>query len=214
MRRLARLCTPAIVFLVSCSTPQTLQTLSPQFQREHAQGLQRTPFGVELTLATVDGQTTYHFADKVELLLSFTSETEGYYTVETLTGMSAAGSSDDLVIQAPGLAAPIHSQSRLVYSVKCCDSRRRSLGRTRLTTTTTFSFDWLRQAEVGPSGKLQPGDYVVFVQTKRVMRGWPRPNVNRYAVLDGTVVTSNLLHIKLLPDDVEQVKHPQPAGPK
>ncbi|MGA7424421.1 MAG: hypothetical protein WBW77_17185, partial [Candidatus Sulfotelmatobacter sp.] len=51
-----------------------------------------------------------------------------------------------------------------------------------------------------PTG-LKAGDYVIYVQTRRLLRGWPKSGRQQYFVASDIVVTSNnILHITIVPD--------------
>ena len=49
--------------------------------------------------------------------------------------------------------------------------------------------------------KLNPGEYTIFLQSRRLMRGWPKSEHDQYHTISDIVVTSNnVLHITILPD--------------
>lgn len=46
----------------------------------------------------------------------------------------------------------------------------------------------------------EPGDYWVFVQTRRVVRGWPKDGDIYFKASDIVVTSSNVVRITVLPD--------------
>ena len=96
----------------------------------------------------------------------------------------------------------------------CCDSNRRYLKQKPLATIgylnlkSTWQFLSGRRRDVPASlPVLKPGDYAIFVQTRRVNRGWPKSHHDLYFAPGDTVVTSsNILHITVLPDETNSEK--------
>ena len=57
--------------------------------------------------------------------------------------------------------------------------------------------------ETGPTMQVtapEPGEYWVFVQTRRVMLGWPKAQDKYFKAGDTLVTSSNILKITILPD--------------
>ena len=49
--------------------------------------------------------------------------------------------------------------------------------------------------------EIAPGEYTVFMQTRRVLRGWPNSGDSKYRGVSNVVVTSsNVLHLTLVAD--------------
>ena len=192
-----------LVLVASCSC--LAQSTSLPIEKEHAKGVAKNPPGVTLTIATVDSASTYHLADLLRFRLSFTGPKSPAYTAELAPGGSAAAASDDFIVQGPDSAEGIHSRgSGAPVGVVCCGSNRRGIGQKPLSVTTVFKLKMLPSPlspfATSPSA-FKPGDYVIFIQTRRVMRGWPNSSQDRYFAADGDVVTStNILHITMLPD--------------
>jgi hypothetical protein len=202
-------CIGLLAVSVACSAQQ----ISPSFDEQHARGVEQNPPGVTLTISTRDGHSTYHLSDTPYFRLSFTSKNSDVYTVELNTPMNLAGVSDDFVIQRPDTTVPIHSQPSLVGYV-CCDTNRRYLGKESLVAETALRMEYLERslnfrlrdseviAAIPPfAQKLKPGEYAIFLQSRRLMRGWPKSEHDQYHTVSDIVVTSNnVLHITILPD--------------
>jgi hypothetical protein len=184
------------------STPSSLET-------EHARGVEQNPSGVTLTISLVDPAVTYHFNDEIRLKLSFNSDLARVYTAELAPGGSAAAASDDLVFQGPEMSDPIHSQaSEPPKGVVCCGTRRRYVAKKPIAAVayvTVPSKNLFSNAPkflfpTPPTG-LKAGDYVIYVQTRRLLRGWPKSGREQYFAAGDIVVTSNnILHITIVPD--------------
>ena len=193
--------------LLALSIVCSAQSLSSRFEEEHARGVEQNPLGVTLTISTADGGSAYHLWDVIRFRLSFASTKLYFYTVELNSGNSA-GTSHDFVIQGPGIAIPIHSHPIAQPGVVCCDSNRRYVRLKPLGTVAYLDFMFLERNlnmkslphPPTPPMHFEPGDYTIFVQTRSVMRGWPKSDHARYHDLSDTVVTSsNVLHITILP---------------
>jgi len=192
MRTIKRLTLLALT--IACSA----QSVSPSFDDEHAQGVQQNPPGVRLTIETIRQSATYHFSDLILFKMKFTSDKANLYTADP-AGASAAGASYDFVIQGPGMAAPIHSGLWHPFPFPCCSSERRYLSPKPLTGQFGVTLRYFFQYP--PIIELKPGDYAVFVQTRSVMRGWPKSIRDLYHSVSDLVVTSaNIMHITILPD--------------
>jgi hypothetical protein len=119
--------------------------------------------------------------------------------------MNLAGVSDDFVIQRPDTTLPIHSQPSLMAYV-CRDTNRRYLGKEPLVADTTLRVEYLGRSLASPVlGAMPqlagPGEYAIFLQSRRLMRGWPKSEHDQYHSVSDIVVTSNnVLHITILPD--------------
>jgi len=48
--------------------------------------------------------------------------------------------------------------------------------------------------------ELKPGNYAIFAQTRSILLGWPKSEHDAYHSVSDLVVTSNILHITILPD--------------
>jgi hypothetical protein len=193
-------CLTLLVLAIACSA----QSVSPSFDGEYARGIQQNPPGVRLTIETIPQSATYHFFDAIRFTLKFTSDKAHLYTAE-LAPESAAGVSYDFVIQGPGMAAPIHSQLWHPFAYVCCGGERRYLSqkpRTGAGFRVSLGY-FLQPAPLQPSRPMEskPGDYAVFVQTRSVMRGWPKSSRDAFHSVSDLVVTSaNILHLTILPD--------------
>jgi hypothetical protein len=197
-------CIGLLAAAVACSAQQIL----PSLDEQHARGVKQNPPGVTLTISTRDGHSTYHLSDTLWFRLSFTSKNSHVYTVELDSGMNLAGVSDDFVIQQPDATLPIHSQPSLTGYV-CCDTDRRYLGKEPLVADTTLRMEYLERSlnfqvlgAIPPlAEKMKPGEYAIFIQSRRLMRGWPKSEHDQYHTVSDVVVTSNnVLHITFLPD--------------
>jgi hypothetical protein len=106
-------------------------------------------------------------------------------------------------MQAPDGTAPFHSPP---FPSVCCQYNRRYLSQRPLTARVGFTANYFRRQATlpfyrgeWPLTKLTPGDYEFFVQTRSVMRGWPKPGHNQ-SPSNLVVTSSNVLHITILPD--------------
>jgi hypothetical protein len=202
-------CIGLLALSVACSAQQ----ISPSFDEQHAGGVEQNPPGVALTISTRDGHSVYHLSDTLYFRLSFTSKKSDVYTVELDSAMSRAGVSDDFVIQRPDVTVPIHSQPSLMGYV-CCDTNRRYVRNEPLVADTALRMEYLERSlnfqlrdsqvlgAIPPfAKKLKPGEYAIFLQSRRLMRGWPKSEHDQYHAISDIVVTSNnVLHITILPD--------------
>jgi hypothetical protein len=187
------------------------QSISLQFEAEHSHSTEHNPPEVKLVIRTLESRPSYHMSDVIRIRLSFTSQKPRLFTAELASGGSVAGSNDDFVIQGPDMPVPIHSMPTTNMGLVCCESNRRYLKQKPLAATgyldlaSTWQFLGARPRDVSPSlPGLKPGDYAIFVQTRRVNRGWPKSHHDLYFTLGDTVVTSsNILHITVLPDVAE-----------
>jgi hypothetical protein len=199
--------------LLAVSVVCAAQQISPSFDEQHATGVEQNPSGVTLTISTRDGRSAYHLSDTLNFRLSFISNNSHMYTLELDGAMNIAGVSDDLVIERPEAALPIHSQPSLMGYI-CCHTDRRYLGNKPLVADTTLRMEYLERSlnfrlrdsqflgAIPPfAEKLKPGEYSIFIRSRRLMRGWPKSLHDQYHTVSDIVVTSiNVLHITILPD--------------
>ena len=197
-------CIGLLAVSVACSAQQ----ISHSFDEQHASGVEQNPPGITLAVSTRDGHSAYHLSDTLYLRLSFTSKNSHAYTVELNSAMNLAGVGDDFVLQRPDATLPIHSQPSLMGYV-CCDTDRRYLRDEPLVAETTLRMEYLERylnfqlhrAVTPLAEKLRPGEYAIFLQSRRLMRGWPTSEHDQYHTVSDIVVTSdNVLHITILPD--------------
>lgn len=187
---------------IACSA----QSASSSFDEEHIRGIRQNPDGVTFTISTIPEGSAWHLSDMIRFKVKFKSRNTRIYTAEIGGGGSAAGASFDFVFQGPGMATPIHSQPSHPFGIVCCDSKRRYLGPQPLTgpefrVSLKRIEDFTNAAEFGLSpSRLEPGDYVVFAQTRSIMRGWPKSGHDAFYAVSNLLVTSNILHITILPD--------------
>ncbi|MFZ1916239.1 MAG: hypothetical protein WAU58_01605 [Terriglobales bacterium] len=182
-----------LVLSISCFAQSDFAALEDQHTRDVAQN----PPGVTLTVA-VDGPTAYHLSDVIRFKLAFASKQPRRYTADLAWGANSAASSVDFVMQAPDGTVPFHSPPFLSV---CCQYNRRYLSQRPLTARVGFTVNYFRRQATLPFylTKLTPGDYEFFVQTRSVMRGWPKPGHNQ-SPSNLVVTSSNVLHITILPD--------------
>jgi hypothetical protein len=199
--------------LLAISVACSAQQISPSFDEQHSKGAEQNPPGVTLTISTRDGHSAYHLSDTLYFRLSFASKNSHMYTVELNGAMNLAGVSDDFVVQQPDATLPIHSQPSLMGYV-CCGTNRRYVGKEPLVAETGLRIEYLERSlnfrlrnslVIGaiPSlaEKLKPGEYAIFLQSRRLMRGWPKSEHDQYHTISDIAVTSNnVLHITILPD--------------
>jgi hypothetical protein len=183
-----------------------VQARAQSFEELHAKGLQENPPGVTMTISTTDGGSTYHLSDKLRFQLFFMSKELEVYTLELMSGSNAASVNDEVTLQSAEMTSPVHTNAGL-FAYVCCDSYRHYVGHLSRLVTLTFSLqDVERSVNFGIMGlptaqKLKPGEYRMFIQTKRLMRGWPKSEHDQYHSVSDIVVTSNnVLHITILPD--------------
>jgi len=198
----------AVLVLCIGSCASNAQSNSPQSEEEPARDIEQNPPGVTLAIATVDGRSTYRVSDQIRFTLSFTSKESSLYTAELTPGGNVAGSNDDFVITGPGIAKPTHLLPDLNLGVVCCGSDRKYIRQKPLAATSSLNlrlaWEFLnRRHPTIPArpADLKPGDYAIFVRTRRVMRGLPKSQHDVYfAVGDIVVTSSNIVHIKILTD--------------
>ena len=184
------------------------------FEEEHAKGLQQNPSGITFIISTIDGRSTYYLSEVVRFTLALTSKKPSVYTFETTSGLTtSAGASDDLVIAGPETVSPVHSRQRALMGGVCCETKRRYLSQKPKFAVFAISFERLQGVTVKPdlttASEITPGEYAVFMQTRRVMRGWPKSQNEIYNSVSRIVVTSsNILHLTILPSP------PDPQGAK
>ena len=187
------------------------------FEDEHAHGVKENPAGVEFSISTVGGRSTYHISDWIQLNLTLTSKEPRVYTFESTSGMTtAAGANDDMVIVGPDVVSPLHTLARVMIGHLCCETKRRYLSLRPSSATFGLRFvDIPRYTQSIPNvdfttpAEITPGEYAVFMQTRRVLRGWPKSEREKYSVASDIVVTSNnILHLTILPDAAEPGSKP------
>jgi hypothetical protein len=193
-----------ILITVACADAQ--QSLKA-FEGEYAQGLHQNPAGITFVISTADGHTTYHLHDTIPIKLALASKNPHVYTFETTSGLTTeAGGSDDLVIFGPDVVSPIHSRSRVMQGhYVCCESKRIYL--TEEAAVASFSTTLGRILRLMPKPdmttgtEITPGEYTVFMQTRRVLRGSPKSQDQNFRGVSNIVVTSNnVLHLTLVAD--------------
>jgi hypothetical protein len=165
---------------------------------------------IELTFSTVDGKSVYHLSDEIRFKLVVTAKQANVYTFESATGMNVAGSSDDLVVVSPELAVPVHSRKRAPskYGRLCCQSKRHYISEKPSAVEFAFRLSYFNQGDFGHAVDvvpglfdIKPGDVYVFLQTARILRGWPKLERQKYTE-DGIIVTSkNVLRLTILPNE-------------
>ena len=201
------------LFLVTdaCAAQSSLSA----FEDEHAKGLQQNPSGITFIISTIDGRSTYHLSDVIRFKLALTSKKPRVYTFETTSGLTtAAGAVDDLVIAGPDTVSPVHSRQRAPIAFVCCETKRRYLSQKPKFAAFALSFERLQGVKLKPdfttASEVTPGEYAVFMQTRRVLRGWPKSENDTYSAVSRIVVTSsNILHLTILPNAPD----PQKAKP-
>jgi hypothetical protein len=125
---------------------------------------------------------------------------------ELAEGGNEAIASDDFVVQPPEATVTMRlSNSGIV----CCGSKRRYIGKApTMGTSAPINFLVLSQSSSpqisqspNSSATIKPGNYSLFVRTRRVMRGWPKSERDTYHSTSNLVVTSStILHVTILPD--------------
>jgi hypothetical protein len=200
--------------LLLLSVACCIEARAQSFEELHAKGLQQNPPGVTLTISTTDGSGTYHLSDRFHFQLFFTSKELEVYTLELMEGSNAASVSDEVTLQSAEMANPIHTRAGL-FGVACCDGYRRYVGHLPRLATLTFGLQDVERAlnfQLGRDGlpnaeKLKPGDYKIFVQSRRLMRGWPKQGDEYHTVSDILVTSSNILRLTILPDPAPPDDH-------
>lgn len=190
--------------LVSACSAQSIVS----FDEQYKQGLKQNPPGVTLSITTADGGSKYSLHSAIPIALRFTSTQLHVYTVEPSIG-NAATVSTDFVVEGPGITAPLHSLTFQPHGYPCCSSKRRYLGQSPVALSERLD---LGRAEMlaksldvptmtmKPHG-VKPGEYLIFAQTRNVMRGWPKSQKDSFHSESDIVVTSsNVLHITLFAD--------------
>ena len=192
-----------ILITVTCAAQQSPKA----FEEEYSRGLKQNPSGITFIISTPDGRSTYHLHDTIPINLALTSKKPHVYTFETTTGLTTeAGGSDDLVIVGPDFVSPIHSHSRVMQGhYVCCESKRIYLSETP--SVASFSAilggipRLLPKLDMTTETEITPGEYTVFMQTRRVLLGWPKSERQKYKSASNIVVTSsNVLHLTLVAD--------------
>ena len=150
---------------------------SHKFADWHQQSRKGNPAGVMTTLRTRDNRSRYHAGEIVKLDLIFTSRSEVLYSVET-----ADVDGDETILQRSGSEGPQRLIDR--HGVLCCSTARQTLSTNPIEVATHL---YLR---------LEPGDYSLFVKTKRVSRG--KPDTDHFG--EGRVWTSDVLQLTIVPD--------------
>jgi hypothetical protein len=174
----------------------------PEFELDHEKGLRANPLGVALEIATRDGRSTYHPSDQITLRLVFSNSSTKHYNLELATHENPAGTSDEFVVDGPadmsslarfstsnGSLDVVRAVSRQNFgAVVCCSYHRVPLVSKPVTAQSTEVHLKI------------PGEYYVFVQTRRMFRNWPQSEKGRYDVVGDLVVTSsNVLHLTIVP---------------
>ena len=114
----------------------------------------------------------------MNLELILTSRADVLYTVET-----ADVSGDEIVFQRSSAEGPRRFIDR--HGVLCCSTARQVLSTNPIEVATHL---YLRP---------EPGDYSLFVKTKRVSRG--KPDIDHHG--EGTVLTSDMLQLTIVRDE-------------
>ncbi len=188
---------------VACAAQTSLKA----FEDEYTRGLQQNHPGITFIISTVDGLSTYHLHDTIAIKLALTSKEPHVYTFETTSGISTeASTSDDLVVVGPNAVSPIHSRSRVMQGhYVCCRSKRLYLSEkpsiASFSTTLGGIPRLIPKPDMTTDTEITPGEYTVFMQTRRVLHGWPKSEDEKYRGVSKIVVTSNnVLHLTLVGD--------------
>jgi hypothetical protein len=179
------------------------QTPAVKYETEHAQDLKSSPREITLNVNTLEPRSSYHISQLIPFKLTFSSQRSQFYTAELASGGSVAGVNDDFVILGPGFSKPLHSMPILNTGVVCCESNWHYVGRRPVTATAylnlkeTWRFLKARGQDVPD---LIPGDYCIWIRTRRVRRGLPSSSFHdRYLTAGDVVVTSrNVVNFKIL----------------
>ena len=133
---------------------------------------------MQLEITTEDGKSDYALKDVVKFKLNYTSTEVATYKAELDTDWNAAGVADSAVIQFP---------DKQIQTVKgrqtfvCCASSLQYLNVSPISTRSSIML-----------GGFQPGEYKIFIQTRRVFAGHPR---TLSAETNPLTVTSKILSI-------------------
>lgn len=165
-----------LLILLAVVPPCCSGQRSQKFEDWHSRGLRGNPTGVVASLQTRDKRSRYHAGEIVKLDLIFTSRSDGLYTVET-----ADVSGDVVFLQRSNSGEPRRLIDR--HGIACCSSAPQTLSASPIE---VFTHIYLR---------LEPGDYSLFVKTKRVCRG--KLNAGHYG--EGPVLTSGVLQLTIVP---------------
>lgn len=198
----------AVLILCIGSCASCAQSNSPQSEEQRGRDTKQNPPGVTLAIATVDGRSTYRVSDQIRFTLSFTSKEPNLYSAELAPGGNVASSNDDFVITGPGISEPTHLLPNVNTGIVCCGSDRKYIGEKPVVATSSvnlrLAWEFLNRRPPAVASRLadlKPGDYAIFVRTRRVMRGLPNSQHDLYfAVGDIVVTSSNIVHIKILND--------------
>ena len=193
------------VCLLLLCTACVAQTPAVKYETEHARDLKSSPREITLNVNTLESRSSYHIWELIPFKLTFSSQRSHFYTAELASGGSVAGVNDDFVILGPGISKPLHSTPILNTGVVCCESNRQYVGRRPvaamgyLNLKETWRFLKAREQDVPD---LIPGDYSVWIRTRRVRRGLPSSSFrDRYLTAGDIVVTStNVFNFKILTD--------------
>jgi hypothetical protein len=183
------------------------QAAPMQIQEEHEHAIAENPKDVRLVIALVPSREGHN--EELHLKLFFTSTTPHSYTAELAPGGNTAAI-DDFIFQGPGMLLPVHSKDGPIpEGVVCCGSDRRYIGKTPISANAYFKIilpPRIPGLVAGSNFRLvpiepPPGDYSIFVQTRRVMKGWPKSERDLYFKASDVVITSsNCVHVTVLPD--------------
>jgi hypothetical protein len=199
-----KLCLLVLAISVICAG----QSAPVQIQDEHTRGVAQNPHDLAARLVIVGAKP--NGPNDVELRILFTSSRPNTYTAELAPGGNAAAI-EDFVFQGPGMEAPVHSKDvSLTPGIVCCGSNRHTIRKTPMAARSFLSLDILWERIPDPLTKkdsqttlsqASPGDYWLFIQTRRVMRGWPKSEKDSYFKAGNLTVTSNnIVHFTILPD--------------
>jgi hypothetical protein len=167
-----------LLILLAVVPPCCSGQRSQKFEDWHSRDLRGNPTGVMANLQTRDKRSRYHAGEIVKLDLIFTSRSDDLYTVET-----ADVSGDEVFLQRSSSREPRRLIDR--HGVVCCSSAPQTLSTSPTEISTHI---YLR---------LEPGDYSLFVKTKRVCRG--KLIAGHYG--EGPMLTSGVLQLTIVPDE-------------
>lgn len=200
-------CVLALLVMTSLFGGAYAQSTLKQFEEEHDLGVKQNPPGVSFSIATTDGRSAFHLSEWVKFRLIFVSKKASVYTADLAPG-GAAGTADHFILQPTESPTIFHLGGG--PSV-CCWVDRRSIKPKSTPGRATVMFSNLRPYSLHPFdpfaspsafSPLPPGEFDLFIQTRRVLHGWPKTQREKYEKLSDLVVTSsNILHITLLPDE-------------
>ena len=195
--------------LLAISSLCVAQQIPTQIEKEHALSMEKNPPDVVFTVAV--GQPKLALSKELQLQLLFSSKRPRTYSAELAPGGNTAAI-DDFVYLGPGMDAPVHSKDSIIPTgVVCCGSRRRYVRQTAIAGNSFLHASMMTRLRIpdpfadhsrGPEATPPaPGDYWLFVETRRVMRGWPKGADDIYFKTSDVVVTSsNIVRITVLPD--------------